>query len=307
MSTTFNALAFNITALRELGILKRVRGTPLPTSAYLAGIAGSAITNTALQIVIITATGHLVFGLDWPQDWPSLAIFVVVGVICFASLGVALSHVIPNLDSGARVRQRGVPADDLHLRRLLRRGRRAALISDAAQALPLKHLIDGLQGAMITGEGVGRTRSRSSSSAPGPSPASRSRYAASRGSRARASRGSADVDDEVGAAAAAGEALDADPGDAAAAEHDRAVRRAVQPGAHGRARRRERAAAPGDDLADVRRATRPRGRARRGSCRSARRGRSSDGAPCRRRGGRRRGRGGARRRTRSGRSGRAAG
>ena len=37
MSTTFNALAFNITALRETGILKRVRGTPLPTSAYLAG------------------------------------------------------------------------------------------------------------------------------------------------------------------------------------------------------------------------------------------------------------------------------
>jgi hypothetical protein len=46
MSTTFNALAFNITALREQGILKRVRGTPLPTSAYLAGIAGSAVTNT---------------------------------------------------------------------------------------------------------------------------------------------------------------------------------------------------------------------------------------------------------------------
>src|SRR5215213_6529373 len=31
MSTTFNALAFNVTALREQGILKRVRGTPLPT------------------------------------------------------------------------------------------------------------------------------------------------------------------------------------------------------------------------------------------------------------------------------------
>src|SRR4029078_1311795 len=29
ISTTFNALAFNITALREQGILKRVRGTPL--------------------------------------------------------------------------------------------------------------------------------------------------------------------------------------------------------------------------------------------------------------------------------------
>src|SRR4029450_13534563 len=75
MSTTFNALAFNITALREQGILKRVRGTPLPTSAYLAGIAGSAVTNTVLQILIITFSGHLLFGLDWPQDWFSLWLF----------------------------------------------------------------------------------------------------------------------------------------------------------------------------------------------------------------------------------------
>jgi ABC-2 type transport system permease protein len=156
MSTTFNALAFNITALRELGILKRVRGTPLPTSAYLAGIAGSAITNTALQIVIITFTGHLAFGLDWPQDWPSLALFVVVGVICFASLGVALSHVIPNLDAApAYVNAAFLPLifisgvfydEDLAPR----------FIRDAAQALPLKHLIDGLQGAIVTGEGAGQ-------------------------------------------------------------------------------------------------------------------------------------------------------
>ena len=155
MSTTFNALAFNITALRELGILKRVRGTPLPTSAYLAGIAGSAITNTALQIVIITATGHLAFGLDWPQDWLSLAIFVFVGVICFASLGVALSHVIPNLDSApAYVNAAFLPM--IFISGVFYDENLApSLISDAAQVLPLKHLIDGLQGAIVTGEGVG--------------------------------------------------------------------------------------------------------------------------------------------------------
>src|SRR4051795_13241756 len=65
MSTTFNALAFNISALRELGILKRVRGTPLPTSAYLAGIFGSAVTNTVAQITIISVAGKVLFGLDW--------------------------------------------------------------------------------------------------------------------------------------------------------------------------------------------------------------------------------------------------
>src|SRR5256885_9206393 len=46
MSTTFSALAFNLTFLREAGILKRMRGTPLPSGVYLLGIALNAVTNT---------------------------------------------------------------------------------------------------------------------------------------------------------------------------------------------------------------------------------------------------------------------
>src|SRR6185295_9895830 len=57
MSTTFIALAFNMTFLREEGVLKRVRGTPLPAGSYLSGIALSAITNTVLQIAIIVVAG----------------------------------------------------------------------------------------------------------------------------------------------------------------------------------------------------------------------------------------------------------
>ena len=99
MSTTFTALAFNLTFLREQGILKRMRGTPLPSSAYFAGIAGGAVTNTALQMVIITVSGRVLFGLDWPDDLLAMAVFVALGVVCFASLGVALSHAIPNFES----------------------------------------------------------------------------------------------------------------------------------------------------------------------------------------------------------------
>ena len=46
MATTFSALAHNLVYLREQGILKRIRGTPLPTSAYLAGIFGSAVGSS---------------------------------------------------------------------------------------------------------------------------------------------------------------------------------------------------------------------------------------------------------------------
>src|SRR5579859_1263714 len=69
MSTTFTALAYNLTFLREQGVLKRVRGTPMPGLSYLAGIAGNAVTNAALQIAIITVAGRLFFGTGWPRDW----------------------------------------------------------------------------------------------------------------------------------------------------------------------------------------------------------------------------------------------
>src|SRR6201989_2192625 len=49
LATTFSALAFNLTFLRESGTLKRIRGTPLPSGAYLGGVAANAVTNTSLQ------------------------------------------------------------------------------------------------------------------------------------------------------------------------------------------------------------------------------------------------------------------
>src|SRR5712691_6756210 len=52
MSTTFTALAYNVVFLRERGVLKRIRGTPLPTGSYFAGVVANAVTNTALQIGI---------------------------------------------------------------------------------------------------------------------------------------------------------------------------------------------------------------------------------------------------------------
>ncbi len=99
MSTTFTALAYNLTFLREQGVLKRMRGTPLPSGVYLGGLALNAVTNAAIQIAIVIFAGRLFFGLGWPPNGLELAVFVALGVLCFASLGVALSHAIPNFES----------------------------------------------------------------------------------------------------------------------------------------------------------------------------------------------------------------
>jgi ABC-2 type transport system permease protein len=155
MSTTFTALAFNMTFLREEGVLKRMRGTPLPSGSYLAAIAANAVTNTAIQIGIIIVAGRAFFGIPWPRDWLELLVFVAAGVVCFASLGVALSHAIPNFDSApAYVNAIFLPV--IFISGVFYDADTAPqFLKDIAEALPLKHLIDGLSGAMVTGRGLG--------------------------------------------------------------------------------------------------------------------------------------------------------
>ena len=159
MATTFAALAYNIVFLRERGVLKRIHGTPLPSGSYFGGVAANAVTNTALQIAIIIVAGKLFFGIGWPRDWGELVVFAVAGVVCFAALGVAYAHVIPNFEStAAYVNAVFIPV-------LLISGifydvkNVPVFLRDIAGALPLKHLIDGLSGAMVGGRGLGENLS----------------------------------------------------------------------------------------------------------------------------------------------------
>jgi ABC-2 type transport system permease protein len=154
MATTFNALANQMTFLREQGVLKRIHGTPLPGNAYLAGVLGNAATNAIVQIGLVVLASRLVFDLGWPKDWATLAIFTVLGVACFAALGVAFSHAIPNFDAAPAYTNlvflpmifiSGVFYDADNVPGALR---------DIAEALPLVHVIDGLTAALVTGESL---------------------------------------------------------------------------------------------------------------------------------------------------------
>ena len=149
VSTTFVALAMNTVFLREQGVLKRLRGTPMPPGAYLAALALHAVTNTAVQVGIVVLAGRFVFGLGWPEDWVALGVLVAAGVVCFAALGVALSHAVPNVDSApAYVNAAFLPL--VFISGVFYDADAApAFLRDIAQALPLTHLVDGLRQAMV--------------------------------------------------------------------------------------------------------------------------------------------------------------
>jgi ABC-2 type transport system permease protein len=155
MSTTFMALAYNVVFLRERGVLKRIRGTPLPSISYFGGVAANAVTNTALQIAIIVLAGRVFFGIGWPRHWEALIVFVLVGVVSLAALGVAFAHVIPNFEStAAYVNAVFLPVVFVSFFVFDDSGGAPGFVRTIAEALPLKPLIDGLSGAMVTGSGL---------------------------------------------------------------------------------------------------------------------------------------------------------
>jgi ABC-2 type transport system permease protein len=151
MATTFTALAYNIVFLRERGILKRIRGAPLPTLSYFAGVAANALTNCAMQIAIVVVAGEVIFGIGWPRDWLALIVFVLAGVVCLAALGVAFAHAIPNFEStAAYVNAVFLPVVFVSFY-VFDSSSAPEFLRSIAEGLPLYPLIVGLSGAMVTG------------------------------------------------------------------------------------------------------------------------------------------------------------
>jgi ABC-2 type transport system permease protein len=104
VTATFTNLAMTVAIARDEGILKRVRGTPLPAWAYLAGRIGHAVLVTALLVVIVAAFGALLYGVDVPWGAvPAILVVLVVAAATFSALGLALAGVMPNADAAPAV------------------------------------------------------------------------------------------------------------------------------------------------------------------------------------------------------------
>jgi ABC-2 type transport system permease protein len=97
ISATFVSPAISITEDRESGVLKRLRGTPLPSWVFIAGRVGNALVISLLMAVIVTAIGKLVYDVSVPgATMPAVLVTLAVGAAAFACLGFAMTVIIPS-------------------------------------------------------------------------------------------------------------------------------------------------------------------------------------------------------------------
>ena len=102
-NTAFAGLAITLVARRETGLLKRLRATPLPPAAYLAAVLLSTLFVFALQAVALLGLGALAFGASMPANAPGFAGAVVVGVVCFAGMGIGAASLIRSAEGSSAV------------------------------------------------------------------------------------------------------------------------------------------------------------------------------------------------------------
>jgi ABC-2 type transport system permease protein len=102
-TTAFAGLALILVARRELGILKRIRSTPLPPATYLVAVLTSIMVVFALQAVSLFVLGKVLKSTPWPQNVVSLALALALGAAVFAALGLALTGFIRSLEGSSAI------------------------------------------------------------------------------------------------------------------------------------------------------------------------------------------------------------
>jgi ABC-2 type transport system permease protein len=106
VAACYTSLILGIATARDSGLLKRVRGTPLPMGIYLGSwMTGAALVGLA-AIVTMFVVSVPAFGVDiYARTLPAAVVTLVLGALCLTALGVAVASLVKTADQAMPVAQ----------------------------------------------------------------------------------------------------------------------------------------------------------------------------------------------------------
>ena len=158
IAASFVNLVISVTMLREEGILKRRRATPVPAWVLIAGRTLMTVGVSLTTMTVLILVGRFAYGVHLQAHTiPGIVVTAVVGSVTFCVLAYAFSTFISNEDAAQPMVQAvmlplyfisGVFIPAVNLPSWLRH---------VAEVFPVQHLADGLHHAFdpaTTGVGV---------------------------------------------------------------------------------------------------------------------------------------------------------
>jgi ABC-2 type transport system permease protein len=155
VTATYTNLAMTVTIARDEGILKRLRGTPLPPWAYLAGRVGHAVMIAFLLIVIVAAFGALLYRVEVPWGaMPVVLLVLFVAAATFSALGLAVSGLIPNADASPAVVNATILPILFISNVFIQMENAPGWLDAVSHLLPVRHFADAMMELYASGAGA---------------------------------------------------------------------------------------------------------------------------------------------------------
>jgi ABC-2 type transport system permease protein len=99
-------LVISITSLRESGVLKRRRATPVSPSLLVAGQAMATVVVAVIMGTLLLLIAKILYGVDMsPAGLAAMAITAVVGTLAFACIAYAVSILVGSPDAAQPIVQ----------------------------------------------------------------------------------------------------------------------------------------------------------------------------------------------------------
>lgn len=104
INACYTNVAMNLAFAKDLGHLKRLRGTPLPAWSLLAGKVLHAVLVGLALVLVVVSFGWAFYGVDVPtRTIPAALVTLAVGSATFAAIGIAVASIVPNADAAPAV------------------------------------------------------------------------------------------------------------------------------------------------------------------------------------------------------------
>ena len=152
MMSAFSTLAIGLTSQRESGVLKRLRGTPVPSWTFIGAQILRSLVMVLVMAAALLAIGVLAFDVDLPGEaMVGLVVYVLLGAAALAALGIGATAVMPTAEAASTVAPFTVvmlgfisgvfiPVEVL-----------PNWLEEIGRVFPLFHLADGLQTCLAPG------------------------------------------------------------------------------------------------------------------------------------------------------------
>lgn len=106
MSVSFQNLGITIANERTNGVLRRLRGTPMPPAAYFIGKTVLIFLLAAGQVALLLLIARLFYGARLPVDaqaWLTFTWVLALGTVACALLGIAMSSLARSVQSATGI------------------------------------------------------------------------------------------------------------------------------------------------------------------------------------------------------------